>query len=93
MIRELVSNAIRHGRATKVRVAGEYRDGTLSFSVCDNGCGFDPDNCAGPSQGHFGLAGVRERAERLDGTVEVLSEPDKGTKVSIALKLPVSQSS
>ena len=92
MIRELVSNAIRHGRATKIRVAGEYCGGTLSFSVCDNGCGFDPDNCAGPSQGHFGLAGVRERAERLDGTVEVLSEPDKGTKVSIALKLPVSQS-
>ena len=87
MIRELVSNAIRHGRATKIRVAGEYCGGTLSFSVCDNGCGFDPDNCAGPSQGHFGLAGVRERAERLDGTVEVLSEPDKGTRANVKLKI------
>lgn len=87
MIRELVSNAIRHGQATKIRVAGEYRGGMLSFSVCDNGCGFDPDNCAGPSQGHFGLAGVRERAERLDGTVEVLSEPGKGTTANVKLKV------
>ena len=68
-------------------MAGEYHGGSLSFSVCDNGCGFDPDNCAGPSQGHFGLAGVRERAERLDGTVEVLSEPDKGTIANVKLKI------
>ena len=87
IIRELVSNAIRHGRATKIRVAGEYHDGTLSFSVSDNGCGFDPAGCAGPSQGHFGLVGVRERAERLDGTVSIESTPGKGTKVSVALKL------
>ena len=87
MIRELVSNAIRHGRATKVRVAGEYHDGILSLSVCDNGCGFNPDNCAGPSKGHFGLAGVRERAERLDGTVNVESTPGKGAKVSVVLNL------
>ena len=90
IIRELVSNAIRHGRATKIRVAGEFHAGTLAFSVSDNGCGFDPARCAGPSQGHFGLAGVRERAERLDGTVAIESTPGKGTKVSISLKLPAS---
>ena len=87
IIRELVSNAIRHGQATKIRVAGEYHDGKLSFSVSDNGSGFDPAGCAGPSQGHFGLAGVRERAERLDGTVAIESTPGKGTKVSVALNL------
>ena len=90
IIRELVSNAIRHGRATKIRVAGEYHDGSLSFSVSDNGCGFDPKDSPGPSQGHFGLAGVRERAERLDGTVEVSSVPSKGTKISVTLKLEAS---
>ena len=87
IIRELVSNAIRHGRATKIRVAGEYHDGTLSFSVCDNGCGFAPSSAPGPSLGHFGLEGIRERAERLDGTVEVLSEPDKGTRANVKLKI------
>lgn len=87
MIRELVSNAIRHGHATQVRVDGEHRDGVLRFSVSDNGCGFDPSSCAGPSQGHFGLAGVRERAERLDGTVAIESAPGKGTKINVKLKI------
>ena len=87
MIRELVSNAIRHGNATQVGVSGEYDGTTLTFTVSDNGCGFDPADCAGPAQGHFGLAGVRERAERLDGTVEVESETGKGTKVNVMLKV------
>ena len=87
MIRELVSNAIRHGRATKIRVAGEYHDGTLSFSVGDNGCGFDPLAVPGPSQGHFGLEGIRERTDRLDGSVKIESEPGKGTKVNVKLKV------
>jgi len=87
MIRELVSNAIRHGNATQVGVSGEYDGTTLTFTVSDNGCGFDPADCAGPTQGHFGLAGVRERAERLDGTVEVESKAGKGTKVNVKLKV------
>jgi signal transduction histidine kinase len=87
MIRELVSNAMRHGHATKVRVEGEYQDGTLSFSVCDNGCGFDPSAAPGPAQGHFGLEGIRERAERLDGTVDVESTQGKGTTVNVKLKV------
>ena len=87
IIRELVSNAIRHGRATKIRVAGEYHDGTLSFSVGDNGCGFDPSAAPGPSLGHFGLEGIRERTDRLDGAVKIESEPGRGTKVNVKLKV------
>jgi signal transduction histidine kinase len=87
IIRELVSNAIRHGRATTICVAGEYYDGTLAFSVSDNGCGFDPSATPGPSQGHFGLEGIRERAERLDGSVKVESETGKGTKINVKLKV------
>jgi signal transduction histidine kinase len=87
IIRELVSNAIRHGRATTICVAGEYYDGTLAFSVSDNGYGFDPSATPGPSQGHFGLEGIRERAERLDGTVDVESTQGKGTTVNVKLKV------
>lgn len=87
IIRELVSNAIRHGQATKIRVAGENHDGMLSFSVCDNGCGFEPSAAPGPSQGHFGLEGIRERTDRLDGSVKIESEPGKGTRVNVKLKV------
>lgn len=87
MVRELVSNALRHGHATQIRVAGEYHDGTLSFSVRDNGCGFDAEARPGPSQGHFGLEGIRERAERLDGTAVIESHPGDGTRVAVTLHL------
>ena len=87
MIRELVSNALRHGHAKQVRVAGEYHDGTLSFSVRDNGCGFDRENCPGPGQGHFGLEGIRERAERFNGSVAFESAAQQGTRVTVTLQL------
>ena len=87
MVRELVSNALRHGHATQIRVAGEYHDGTLSFSVRDNGCGFDAEARPGPSQGHFGLEGIRERAERLDGTAVIESHPGTGTRIAVTLHI------
>ena len=93
IIRELASNAIRHGHATQVFVDGEYHDNVLRFSVCDNGCGFNPADCAGPSQGHFGLAGIRERAERLDGTVDFASATGEGTRVVVELKIPTQEGS
>lgn len=89
MIRELVSNALRHGHATQIRIAGKYHVGTLVFSVRDNGCGFDPAVCPGPGQGHFGIEGIRERAERFDGTAVFESEVGKGTRVTVTLKLDV----
>ena len=41
IVRELAANAVRHGHATQIRIAGEEHDNQLSFSVRDNGCGFD----------------------------------------------------
>ena len=84
-VRELVSNAVRHGEASKIRIAGEVRSGTLRVSVRDDGCGFDPVNRPGQAEGHFGLDGIAERIERLGGTFEIKSAPGKGTKATIQI--------
>ena len=85
IIRELAQNAIRHGHAKMVKIAGCLESDRLLFSVQDDGCGFDPENHPGVRQGHFGLQGIRERVNRFGGTVEIASAPGKGTKVSITI--------
>ena len=86
MIRELVQNAIRHGHANRVKIAGSLESEQLLFSVQDNGCGFDPDDHPGVMQGHFGLQGIRERVMRFGGKIEIASAPGKGTKVTISIQ-------
>ena len=80
VIRELTANAIRHGHATSVKIAGSTENGKLLFSVTDNGCGFDPQNCVGMAEGHFGISGMRDRLKRLKGEIILSSTPGKGTK-------------
>ena len=87
-IRELAVNAIRHGKATSIKVAGELDADGLRCSVRDDGCGFDPDTCPGVLQGHFGLQGVRERIEGLGGSFDIASAPGKGTKAVITIRPP-----
>ena len=91
IVRELTGNAIRHGGATEVRIAGCIEPGRILFSVKDNGCGFDPEKCDGPMQGHFGLEGIRNRLEKLDGTFTIDSKPGGGAKATISIPLPSSQ--
>ena len=91
IVRELTGNAISHGGATEVRIAGCVEPGRILFSVRDNGCGFDPENCDGPIQGHFGLEGIRNRLEKLDGTFTIDSTPAGGTKASVTIPLPSAQ--
>lgn len=88
IIRELAANALRHGHATSLKIAGTIDDGKLLFSVRDNGCGFDPDLAPGIAQGHFGLQGIAERLERLNGEMKIESAPGKGAKVTVSLPIP-----
>lgn len=88
IVRELVVNAIRHGGATSVYIAGSIEDGHLLCSVRDNGCGFDPESAPGAEEGHFGLLGIRERMEAVDGSIEIESAPGRGTRVVLSMPAP-----
>ena len=66
-------------------------EGSLIISVRDNGCGFDPDLAPGIAQGHFGLQGIAERLERLNGEMKIDSTPGKGAKVTVVLPIPCSE--
>lgn len=87
IVRELAGNAVRHGHATLVKVAGALDQDRLFFSVRENGTGFDPDNRPGPPQGHFGLEGVRTRIQALGGTFTLESAPGKGSYAAFSIPL------
>ena len=88
IIRELVSNALRHGAASSVRIAGTIDGGRLHVSVQDNGSGFDPETRPRSADGHFGLDGIRERLRHFGGAIEIKSSRGSGTKVMFSLCLP-----
>lgn len=84
ILQESLSNVRQHSGAHGVHVRVAEDSGGLTFTVRDDGRGFDPQQV--PGVGHFGLAGIRERAEAVGGTVEVRSAPGHGTEV--VLRLP-----
>ena len=86
IVRELVANAIRHGKAEHVRIAGECRDRKLEFTVDDDGCGFDTSAIPGIESGHFGISGMRTRAERMGGSFEISSSPGAGTHARVTIQ-------
>lgn len=87
IIRELTSNAIVHGKATEIRIAGSLESNRILFSVSDNGCGFDFQHCPGPEQGHFGIAGISARIKHFNGHRSIHSAPGQGTRVRIVLQI------
>lgn len=68
---EAVRNAVRHGQATRVKVALRYRDRQVVLSVRDDGVGFDVQS----SESGMGLASMKERAGAVGGRLEVDSAP------------------
>jgi len=81
--REAVANAFRHSRAKTIELALEYGVHELRVSVRDNGCGIDPNVLSSGREGHWGLPGMRERAERIGGKLKVWSSRASGTLVDL----------
>jgi len=81
--REALVNAFRHSRASNIDVQLEYSANQLRVVVRDDGCGIDPQVLQVGRDGHWGLSGMRERAERIGARVKVLSRAGGGTEVEL----------
>jgi signal transduction histidine kinase len=84
LVREAVTNALKHGAPTRVDVRLRATDSGHVVEVEDDGQGFDvPTHSA--LEGHFGLRGMAERALRMGATLSIDSAPGRGTKVGVAI--------
>ncbi len=80
ILTEAMRNAHQHSKADKIIVSGRVDRAFGSCSVSDNGIGFDPEY---EPEGHFGLTGMRERAEKIGASISFNSEPGVGTTVKV----------
>ena len=80
---EAIANAVKHSHAQNVEVDLEYGADSLTLSVRDDGAGFDTGQVIPLGVGHFGLTGMRERAERIGGHLTLRSVPGEGTELVV----------
>jgi signal transduction histidine kinase/ligand-binding sensor domain-containing protein len=83
--REALINAFRHARANQIDVTLTYRSNQLLLSVRDNGCGIDPNVLRSGREGHWGLSGMRERADRIGARLQLFSSASAGTEVQLSV--------
>ena len=85
---EAVTNALKHSAASRILIKLHMETRKLYLRIVDDGRGFEQDGVFASLGGHFGLIGMRERAERLGGELTLASEPGKGTEVEVRVPLP-----
>jgi signal transduction histidine kinase len=78
---EAIANAVQHGRPEAIRISLFFAADCVRLVVEDNGRGFDPSAFNGRESGHYGLIGMRERAEQMSGRLEVRSNRNAGTRI------------
>lgn len=84
---EAIRNTQRHARATRAAIRLTYQPEAVGLVIEDDGIGFElPDSWDKMSaQGHYGLIGIQERIQHLDGTTLVASQPGRGTRLEISV--------
>ena len=83
--RELLVNAFRHSRAGCIEVELQYAPWRFRIVVRDDGCGIDPQMLHAAREAHWGLPGMRERAQRVGASLTVWSRAAAGTEVALSV--------
>jgi len=87
IFQEILTNVIRHSGATNIDVLFEKGDGWINLSVEDNGRGVSRKQIAKPAS--FGILGIRERVNIMNGEMEIVGTRGKGTSISVSIPIPV----
>ncbi len=92
IIQEALTNTVRHAGSCNIELELRYAPDILTVRVRDDGRGFEPAhsggaNSGGMHTGHFGLIGMRERAERIGGRLTLESSPGAGTELRVEVPI------
>jgi PAS domain S-box-containing protein len=90
-VRELMVNVVKHAAAStcRVRIGRDEQAGTLEIVVEDDGCGYRAPAAPDYSKGGFGLFNIRQRLERLGGSMRI--EPRAGGGTAVTLTAPLAR--
>lgn len=86
IVQEALNNAVKHAQASSLRIRIEFAPAGVTALVEDDGKGFDFVEGEMPA-GHYGIMGMKERVQLLDGKLTIKSAPRRGTKVMITIPL------
>jgi len=89
--REAAMNALRHSQATEIEVEIQYLRDLLRVFVRDNGCGINPEAVQRECDSHWGLRGMRERAELISARFGIWSRTGAGTEVCVTIPVDVTK--
>ncbi|MES1041382.1 sensor histidine kinase [Peribacillus simplex] len=84
ILQESISNTLRHAKANSLEVLLIVRDGMIILRITDDGIGFNVEES---KTGSYGLQNMHERAVELGGTMQLVSVPNKGTKLEVKIPL------
>lgn len=89
LVQEAFTNALKHANASRVLLDVSYEPHLITIIIHDNGIGFKSDliELGASRNSHFGLIGMRERVELIEGRMDIDSNPGQGTKIIIHIPI------
>lgn len=88
IVQEALTNIAKHASADRIDVTMNYFENLLHLVIKDNGIGFHPTDSS--SRRGFGLLGMRERLAQIDGSLEILTQPGRGTELVVTIPIRMS---
>jgi two-component system sensor histidine kinase DegS len=95
VLQEALLNVQKHAAAKRIEVTLQLEPDQIVLIVQDDGCGFCVPTRLGQltDESHFGLVGLSERVELLNGTLKIVSAPGQGTQLKASLPRPLTTGS